>query len=604
MRLIDTSTLEFSEFLGPTTPRYAILSHTWGADEVSLQDMELGLPSLASKEGYRKVVDYCRLAAQQGYGWAWVDTCCIDKTNHAELAESINSMFRWYQEAAVCHVFLSDLGPQAALGTALPPCRWFTRGWTLQELIAPATVEFYDGNWVMRGTKASLITQLESITGILASVLAGSSRLANVSVGVRMSWAANRETTRPEDMAYSLLGIFDVNMPMIYGEGEKAFRRLQEEIIRQSNDLTIFAWQDDSSFYRKLARSTYRQAVVARSAPLLALSPRDFGLHSAWGSRGSLRRLGFENGSKWSDINPEYAITNKGLRITTSLVLHDLVDEPAHWVTKGRSYFLALGELRRHPEDPHGNIVGLLLDKLGPDVFSRREADLCEIPETAFPMLTQSMTIYIVMSENSFYANREAASRQGTFRVRDGRVPIRSQDTEWRGDQGSAQTPHVSVRVLRAIPQRYWDHTNQRFFCTPGNATVLAFSVGVSLDQYEVVVVCLVDLQRPRGQLSWPVLFLYGPGEAPDLMSWFMSRKAAGESTFWEDLPVHWLQWPRSRHSLKISVNGVSYSVSAQVNAERERELRAGFPRWIISFDVMRHSAADTCADGGLIKSE
>ena len=170
MRLINTDTLEFAEFMGPKTPPYAILSHTWEDGEVSLREMTDPSPSVASKNGYRKIVDYCRLAAGEDYGWAWIDTCCIDKTNHAELAESINSMFRWYEEAVVCHVFLADLAADAELEEALPRCRWFTRGWTLQELVAPKTVHFHNRSWVMRGTKANLITELAAITGILETV--------------------------------------------------------------------------------------------------------------------------------------------------------------------------------------------------------------------------------------------------------------------------------------------------------------------------------------------------------------------------------------------------------------------------------------------------
>ncbi|AEO64635.1 uncharacterized protein THITE_2142492 [Thermothielavioides terrestris NRRL 8126] len=246
MRLINTLTLEFKEFLGSDVPKYAILSHTWEAEEVSLQEVRDNLLSPTIKQGYRKIVNFCRLARSEGLAWAWVDTCCIDKTNLAELTESINSMFRWYQDAAICYVYLSDLPTNAELAEALPGCRWFTRGWTLQELLAPKTVQFYDRDWVMRGTKKSLVSNLEAITGIPEAVLIQAVHIYDVSIGTRMSWAAGRETTRLEDTAYCLLGIFDVNMPLIYGEGSKAFRRLQEEIIRQSNDLTIFAWAPSS----------------------------------------------------------------------------------------------------------------------------------------------------------------------------------------------------------------------------------------------------------------------------------------------------------------------------------------------------------------------
>ncbi|KAK0701555.1 heterokaryon incompatibility protein-domain-containing protein, partial [Apiosordaria backusii] len=241
MRLLNTRTLAFEQFFGHRPP-YAILSHTWEGEEVSHQDVRDRIPSLESRQGYRKIQQWCRIAAEQRFEWAWVDTCCIDKTNNAELTESINSMFRWYQQAAACFVYLSDLPVDGELKTNLPNCRWFRRGWTLQELLAPSKVQFYDQAWNLRGTKDGFIFRLESITGIPANVLTGHASIRQISIADRMSWAANRETTRSEDVAYCLLGIFDVNMPMIYGEGENAFRRLQEEIIRKSNDMTIFAW--------------------------------------------------------------------------------------------------------------------------------------------------------------------------------------------------------------------------------------------------------------------------------------------------------------------------------------------------------------------------
>ncbi|KAK4097870.1 HET-domain-containing protein [Parathielavia hyrcaniae] len=604
MRLINTRTLEFAEFLGSSNPKYAILSHTWGDDEVTLQDMIMTRdpPStgLLTKEGYRKVVDYCRLAAQQGHEWAWVDTCCIDKTNHAELAESINSMFRFYEDAAVCHVFLSDLAADADLGDALPHCRWFTRGWTLQELIAPEVVELYDQSWVLRGTKANLIDKLESITGILGGVLKWWIRLPEVSVAARMSWAANRETTRLEDRAYSMLGIFDVNMPLIYGEGEKAFRRLQEEIIRQSNDLTILAWQPQN-----LNPAVFLK--VARSSPPLALSPLDFSNHSAHftktgGFRQPAQKLRWENGTKWSSPNPEYAITNKGLKITTSLAMlepHGLPDYLHGKGTSGRSYFLALGEAQRdlgvgYKElQIHGRIVGMLLDKLEPDVFSRRPGPLCEIPETVVPTLTQSTAIYITKGTiHNYSANGLPITRLGTFTVCYGTVPVQLEEANgyWDYQRGLPPFP-ATVRTTRAIPEGYWNHAYQRFFCAPGHTTVLAVGLVLSLNQHDVNLLCLID-QRP---LSHPVLSLYHAGGHPDLMRWFKSSRAARESTFWEDLPVHWLQWPGLGDSLKISLNGVSYSVHvfAQVHSETQQTAILGsHPKWEMGLEVVCHGAA------------
>lgn len=174
--------------------------------------------------------------------------CCIDKSSSAELSEAINSMFRWYQKAKVCYVYLSDYAKDSIPAedddqSEFKHCRWFTRGWTLQELIAPMTIMFYSKNWDMLGNKRDLCGLLTKITGIESETL-NSEGLNRVSIARRMAWVAKRTTTRTEDLAYCLLGIFDVNMPLLYGEGRKAFYRLQEEIMKSSSDQSIFAWGD------------------------------------------------------------------------------------------------------------------------------------------------------------------------------------------------------------------------------------------------------------------------------------------------------------------------------------------------------------------------
>ena len=205
-----------------------------------------------AKKGFSKVVETCRLAREQGLGYAWIDTCCIDKSSSAELTEAINSMFNWYKEASICFAFLSDLpGSGGNSEDQLQRCRWFTRGWTLQELIAPKIVEFYDQGWQRRGTKKSLQQELSAITGIDLKILKDSNLLSTIPVARRMSWASNRKTSRVEDRAYSLLGIFDVNVPLIYGEGPKAFIRLQEEIMKQSNDLSLVRCPFLSPLFRR-----------------------------------------------------------------------------------------------------------------------------------------------------------------------------------------------------------------------------------------------------------------------------------------------------------------------------------------------------------------
>ncbi|KXH68831.1 HET domain-containing protein [Colletotrichum salicis] len=249
MRLRSVFTLQLQEFSDDNSPAYAILSHTWEKEEVTYQDLKS--EAYASKKGFIKIRACCSQAFNDGYDWVWVDTCCIDKTSSAELSEAINSMFHWYSDAVICYVFLSDLpaqdpcdlNPQSFLN-----CKWFTRGWTLQELLAPVAVEFYDQGWNEVGTKLSLGNLIHVKTGIGCNILSGRLSLFSASIAERMSWASSRKTSREEDIAYSLLEIFDINMPLLlYGEGERAFSRLQQEILRKSEDMSILLWRSTSA---------------------------------------------------------------------------------------------------------------------------------------------------------------------------------------------------------------------------------------------------------------------------------------------------------------------------------------------------------------------
>jgi len=269
MRLINVETYEIREFFGDKIPKYAILSHTWGEEEVTFQDMA-GLHAagrkafegpdelyfrISSKQGYEKIMYTCRQAREDRLRWAWVDTCCIDKTSSAELSEAINSMYQWYRESSECYAYLSDV-PQPATSESgasesgsnaeslLKSSRWFTRGWTLQELIAPYQMKFFGQNWCALGSRSDRSSIIGNITRIPIDLMKGEylSRLNDFSVAQKMSWAASRQCTRVEDSAYCLLGIFDINMPLLYGEGEKAFLRLQEEIFRETDDHSLLAW--------------------------------------------------------------------------------------------------------------------------------------------------------------------------------------------------------------------------------------------------------------------------------------------------------------------------------------------------------------------------
>ncbi|RYP81574.1 hypothetical protein DL770_005876 [Monosporascus sp. CRB-9-2] len=253
IRLVHTETLRLTEFMDRNIPRYAVLSHTWEyGQEISFQEMTaIGADPdhpAAKKPGYAKVVETCQQARRNNIAYAWVDTCCIDKTSSSELSEAINSMYRWYQQAEVCYVLLTDFDvASVSLRAALPKCRWWTRGWCLQELVAPPREEFFDARWHHVGSKTDLAPLITEITGIDEEVLIDNSLIDSLPVARRMSWAAGRETSREEDMAYCLLGIFNVSMPMLYGEGKKAFLRLQEQIIQTSNDLSIFAFLHGTS---------------------------------------------------------------------------------------------------------------------------------------------------------------------------------------------------------------------------------------------------------------------------------------------------------------------------------------------------------------------
>jgi hypothetical protein len=240
MRLLaynDDSQFSLAEIVGDNIPKYAILSHRWEAGEVTFKDLINSMG--ASKAGYDKIRFCGEQAKRDGLQYFWVDTCCIDKSNSTELAEAINSMFRWYQDATKCYVYLSDVSrppfnkdnkSNESWEATFRKSRWFTRGWTLQELIAPPSVEFFSKERELLGNKISLEGYICEITGIPVKALRGGS-LSDFSVTERMSWADKRETMCKEDIAYSLLGIFDVNIPLIYGEGkEKALKRLREEI--------------------------------------------------------------------------------------------------------------------------------------------------------------------------------------------------------------------------------------------------------------------------------------------------------------------------------------------------------------------------------------
>ncbi|KAI1204191.1 HET-domain-containing protein [Annulohypoxylon truncatum] len=447
MWLINCQSIDLEEFVKDVPP-YAILSHTWGNKEVTFTDMS-NRDRASKEEGYQKIKATCRVALEHDLKYAWVDTCCIDKSSSAELSEAINSMFAWYKNATVCFVWLCDFTcfsdetlaeaitsfesrealdakgggfygdpPQQTVAEidlrnrvkkGLGNCKWFSRGWTLQELIAPSRINFYDKEWNYFGSKLELAPVLSWITGVDTGVLRGRP-LDEVLVGRRMSWASTRTTTRVEDIAYCLLGIFDINMPLLYGEGKKAFIRLQEEIIRSSHDLSIFAWKADVSDLR-------------RFRGLMANSPAEF--------KGCQRLV--KPSFEWNN-GGEYGLTSRGLR-TDGLVRIGRGE-----AGQAGSYFMSLGCV---DERQKKLVLAISLRQYGPGLFARRKP---------WPMITVfDLNVYSAakLAHPQYICCKDSPSLENTvMNSRINAIQIKFTDSIF------------DVDSVTAFPQADWDLRN------------------------------------------------------------------------------------------------------------------------------------------------
>ncbi|OJT03833.1 Vegetative incompatibility protein HET-E-1 [Trametes pubescens] len=357
-RFLDTATGEFRWIADPSNAVYAILSHTWRSEEeggeqtynqvrkiwkrmrksrvsgeitgstTSNEESILSHPDLSGK-----IKAICKVAREAGYKLVWIDCACIDKSSSAELAETINSMFDLYRLADVCYIYLVDV-PESRedpehYTSAFQQSRWHGRGWTLQELLAPKEVVFLTASWTFLGTKCSLVHTLTLATNIDSGILLGRDHLSSASVARRMSWAARRETTRVEDEAYSLLGIFRVHLSPIYGEGRNAFLRLQEEIMKTIPDQSIFAWGaqcvlssiDAAEMYSNFLDDNTPTGLIVSSPRqfssaehIQALSPSDFLSRLVGDIDSGLASSSLELPSLHSVITPE-GVRLKGLTI-------------------------------------------------------------------------------------------------------------------------------------------------------------------------------------------------------------------------------------------------------------------------------------------------
>ena len=460
MRLLDTHTGRFVQFYDITNIRYAILSHTWDPDgeqtyqevkeiqerieahgssaeldqvEVSRQPshttqnltllVDIG-PPLQPTSGFwddkklsEKIRKACEIARSHGYDYIWIDSCCIDKTSSSELSEAINSMYAWYGRAAMCYAFLVDV-PQEDVPdsdqSAFRKSRWFRRGWTLQELIAPRRLVFLSRPWQTLGSKSSMARLVEEITRVDRGILTHHLSLDTVSVARRMSWAAERETTRVEDRAYSLLGIFDLNMPTLYGEGERAFRRLQEEILRRIPDQTLFAINEEplypilpiqgdggEGYYVDSGRSLdhYTIATAYMETPVFSSSPSSFihsGLVDTMSERDYLDLLGLSE-IPYPDYNPSpYGIRSSFPVIPLRcLVNHGISTEDGRDVS---DWYLVFLSCHRSSE----------LQSLGPHLLAR-VCRIASLPSSRVTVVTAGAIFIISRSAGMAIARSSPA---------------------------------------------------------------------------------------------------------------------------------------------------------------------------------------------------
>ncbi|KAJ4416244.1 hypothetical protein N0V82_006848 [Gnomoniopsis sp. IMI 355080] len=405
-------------------------------------------------KGLKKVIDAANLALSGGHEWIWIDTCCIDKTSSAELSEAINSMYRWYEDSVVCYVFLEDiLAPlnydekiledwhfdndslrENQFHKMLSQSRWVTRGWTLQEVIAPHQVHFHSGDWALIGKKSNRVFQraLSNVTGIDLGILSGQTTMAEISVANRMKWASRRQTTRSEDAAYCLMGIFAVNMPLLYGEGgQRSFIRLQEEILKATDDQSIFAWKlpaesnDDKTMFGLLANS-----------PIL------------FGNAPSTRTLSTEFQSATS---VPWTMTNKGLQV--QLYIQPVGDSSEEEYRAILDCCLEENENETMGAQLQGRSPSVRLRRLVGDQYTRIKARDCEWVPSALKGDSGGYESFFVKQNPSLVLPRLALCDSSRFKHRSNGWHLRQvfPSIQWSEDTGTFRFQHSRLSGIQAI---------------------------------------------------------------------------------------------------------------------------------------------------------
>ncbi|KAF3004593.1 hypothetical protein E8E14_006516 [Neopestalotiopsis sp. 37M] len=559
MRLIDTKRfldqdddfLVDKERIGDKP--YAILSHTWGRqmkegtsswggedDEILFADVGHKDTSEKKPDAWRKIEKACQAAQKQGCDYLWVDTCCFNKESSAELDESINAMFAWYQQSKVCLVYLADFQVDSVdeQGKAeLKKCRWFQRGWTLQELIAPETVEFYNQDWKKVGSRIDLVDILHEITEIDRDALTGERSCLSFTVAERMKWAAHRETKRPEDRAYSLLGLFGVQMSLIYGVGGKAaFRRLQVEIIQNTTDMTVFAWSPD-----KDTKET------SEFCSMLADSPDRFVDSPTMSTM---------------ELEGHFSITNRGVSLDASTLRtvpkkkHEPKQESKQASQPALVFLIGYTD---YPD--HMICYGVYLQKIGSANYARyRTHGLAQFKEDKKKYKLKPVPrhqCYITISPRDVESALRKSHRKAIV-VPEEFKPKRY-TTEW------------GIKVLDRVPERIWDYQEGLFFRVGyGHRDVVrAVSVELHLLDQKVKFTVLLHrygdsdkvfiLDEKNTKLSG-VKPIFGPSQRFD-------------SVKWDDLAI---DLAVQSEYLDVVAQGRSYRVSATLgkNEDGKMELK------------------------------